>query len=72
MHCFQPGLFCCLQGFITGREITDIDDFFVDEGQEEVDISCHLGFLLQDAGIRVDEQGASQGVRAIFGALGIG
>jgi hypothetical protein len=55
-----------------GGEVADIDDFFVDVGQVEVDEGSDLGLLLQDGGVGVDEERAGQRVAAIFDVSAVG
>jgi hypothetical protein len=65
-HGIEPVLLGRIQGFHTGGEIPDSKDFFVDVGEEEVDVAGDLGFFLHDGGIGVDEERAGEGVGVGF------
>ena len=54
-------LFGFVKRSLAGGEVADIPDLIVDVGQEVVDESGHLGFLLHDLGVGVDEQRAGEG-----------
>ena len=68
-HAIEPGLHGSFEGCIAGGEVTDVQDFFVDIGQEEVDEAGDLGFLLHDRGIGVDEERSSEGIFVVLGGL---
>ena len=58
----QPEQFGYIQHFSISGEVADFIDDVVDVGQEVVDVSGDLGFLLHDGGIGVDEEWACQWV----------
>jgi hypothetical protein len=67
----HQGVHCAEECGIVGGEVPYIFDLIVDVSQEEVQVSCYLGFLFDDAGIGVVEKRARERIFvAVHGRLG--